>query len=303
MDSSITLAICTYNRSELLARCIESISLQTENEKNIEVLVIDNASSISEQQNNKKISDSAFFVRYIYEKKPGLSRARNRALKESKCNYLGFLDDDSIPGPGFINRACQLSQSGRYDAFGGHIESDWYCGRPKWLDKNFGSKPLLSKDITVLTDQYLWGGNMFFRKELLISIGGFNEKLGIRGDTRAYGAENDLQQRIRLAGGLIIYDPDLLVFHKVLPQKLKWEWHIFWAYATARDGKLFFKDQYRIVALVKSLIHALLEPLISLFLFMTKKDFYWQNLLINSLQPWAKFIGKIKARIRGEADQ
>ncbi|HEX7797692.1 MAG TPA: glycosyltransferase, partial [Vicinamibacterales bacterium] len=69
---SVSVVICTRNRSESLAKCLRSVSQLSPAPE--EVLVIDNAPTAGAA---REVVDRFPHVRYIVEPKPGLSAARN----------------------------------------------------------------------------------------------------------------------------------------------------------------------------------------------------------------------------------
>jgi glycosyltransferase involved in cell wall biosynthesis len=95
MTIKISAAITTYNRSNELRYSISSIVNQTSHVD--EILVIDDGSS-----DNTKDVISALSkeydreIRYIYQNNKGASAARNTAFRESRYNFIAFLDDDDI---------------------------------------------------------------------------------------------------------------------------------------------------------------------------------------------------------------
>ena len=90
----ISIVIPTYNRCELLKRAINSVLNQTICSK--EIIIVDNGSS----DNTYGMISSLFpKVTYIYEKKRGVSIARNLGIKKSHSTWIAFLDSDDVWEP------------------------------------------------------------------------------------------------------------------------------------------------------------------------------------------------------------
>lgn len=90
----VSAIITTHNRKELLISAIESVLNQTY--KNIECIVVDDASDDNTQEYIKKYIEEGK-VKYIYiskEESKGGNYARNLGVKNAKANYVAFLDDD-----------------------------------------------------------------------------------------------------------------------------------------------------------------------------------------------------------------
>jgi glycosyltransferase involved in cell wall biosynthesis len=93
---SCSVVIPTFKRPAELERCLEAISRQ-EYQK-FDVIVVDNSSGDPETQRVAK----AWKARYVIEPKRGLCRARNRGALVSSADVIAYLDDDSVPEPGWI---------------------------------------------------------------------------------------------------------------------------------------------------------------------------------------------------------
>src|SRR5262245_13064210 len=92
-----TVIVCTRDRPELLEGCLAALA--TQDHPSYEVLVVDNASRGPE---TRELAD-AWNARYVCEERPGLDRARNRALRESASPIVAFTDDDARPEPGWLS--------------------------------------------------------------------------------------------------------------------------------------------------------------------------------------------------------
>jgi len=92
----ISIVICTYNRSALLKKALDSVlNINTRPEISYEVIVIDN-NSTDDTQSVVKSNEPKFDGRLkcFIELNKGLSNARNRGIKESEGGIIVFTDDD-----------------------------------------------------------------------------------------------------------------------------------------------------------------------------------------------------------------
>jgi glycosyltransferase involved in cell wall biosynthesis len=96
---TVSIAICTRERPDDLARCLESLRCLTE--QPLEILVIDNA---PDSDRTRQVVDRFEGVSYICEPRRGLSAARNTALASARGEIVAFIDDDAVAHPAWLTR-------------------------------------------------------------------------------------------------------------------------------------------------------------------------------------------------------
>jgi glycosyltransferase involved in cell wall biosynthesis len=232
------VAVCTYNRAALLARCLDALLDQTAAPGAFEILVINNNSSDGtgallerrRQQLRQLPVERRPRLRYLYETRQGLSLARNTALAASASAWIAFLDDDAIAGPDWAAHACrdlpQLPDD--IGVVGGPIVPilsaplpDWL---PDWLEPfltiiDLGDQPRQSDQESLFA-----GANVIFRREALQQLGGFSPRLGRSGTNLASNEEVYLWQLLRRRGWRCAYLPSLPVRHQVEEERLHYGW-------------------------------------------------------------------------------
>jgi glycosyltransferase involved in cell wall biosynthesis len=268
--------------------------LQKQLEKNsFEVIVIDNAST----DNTKDIVQKFSGISYLYEPNPGLSIARNLGFSVASGEWIGYLDDDAMAHSNLLDRAQWIIENYDFDAFGG-VYYPWYkYGRPKWLPTNFGSKVPLRSDIGVISDGFLSGNIMFFRKKVLAACGGFSTNLGMT-EQIGYGEDDDVQVRLRAMGFKIGFDPKLAIDHCVMPHKLKLYWHLKSEYAKFRDRQSFLKQYSKVASLlglIKSALGVGIKIPLGLVKLIFSRNYYWQHIVLDAGIPVARRLGVIRA--------
>src|SRR5204862_3358204 len=87
----VTAAVCTRDRAADLDRCLQALTTLAPAAH--EILVVDNA---SRTDHTRRTAEAYSQVRYIYEPRPGLDWARNRAIGEATGDVIAFTDDDVI---------------------------------------------------------------------------------------------------------------------------------------------------------------------------------------------------------------
>ena len=212
------VAICTYNRADVLGEALQGLCVQTANPDTFEVVVIDNASTDNTHEVVAAFKDASISLRYVYEETPGLSRARNRALEEIKTEFIAYLDDDAVPDSQWITSVLET-----FDtitpvpaAVGGKVLLRWNGSQPDWLDKElFWIFSYLNYGENVLEAKGLVGCNLSFHRELLVKAGGFNVNLGRLGNSQLLGEETQVLNKLYHDGCRIYYQPKAVVEHIV----------------------------------------------------------------------------------------
>jgi glycosyltransferase involved in cell wall biosynthesis len=220
---TLTVAICTKDRPENLARCLQSLlKLQTSTDK-IEILVIDNASV---DQRTQELVATLPKVRYVREPKPGLNFARNCALHSATGELIAYLDDDVVVDKQWLEGLMVAwRENPDAGAFTGLVLPYELATSAQILFENRGGFRRGFEKIRygqVLPGNPLHpcgagifgaGCNMTFCRELLLQLGGFDEALDT-GATLPGGGDLDMFYRVIRAGFPLVYEPEYLVFHQ-----------------------------------------------------------------------------------------
>lgn len=218
----ITVVICTYNRHDLLQIAARSICEQTLNPEHFELLIVDNNSKDSTREVAAQFCARYPNVRYVMEPTQGLAHARNRGLKEARGEYVGYIDDDCKVPPGWLSVAHEIISERHPDIFGGPFFAFYLTPKPRWYKDQYGSYELTKDARQLGAGEFVFGGNMFFLRALLESVGGFGTDFGMVGHAIDYGEEIIPQQAIRASNPQVqvFFEPRLYLYHLVRPEKM-----------------------------------------------------------------------------------
>lgn len=193
----ISVIVCTYNRSDMLAGCLESLCQQTMNQSKYEVIVVDNNSTDDTRQVVKSFLDNGN-VRYYLETCQGLSHARNRGCQEASGQYVAYIDDDARAALNWLEVACSTLTflHPMVHCLGGPYHPFYTSQKPLWFQdkyeiRGFGDLPRYLEN-----GEYLSGANMIWLKDTLNAIGGFDVNAGVVGDQLRMGEETLAFQQI-----------------------------------------------------------------------------------------------------------
>ena len=247
----ITVAVCTFNRGNILLECLDGIANQSVDSEKIELLIIDNNSTDNTAQIVNDFRANFPNLKYVFEEEQGLSKARNRAIKESTTPILVFIDDDAIPYTDWIERFIEaFERFPEASVIGGESEPMFESERPDWLDdellKSYSCGLLYSTDYHFLVGkEWLVECNLAYRVDALKAAGGFPESLGRKGNLLLSG-DGSVNLLIAHAGGRLLYTPFAKVRHLVPTHRMTTKWlaqRRFWGGVTASLENEYLKSE------------------------------------------------------------
>ncbi len=234
--TDISVVLCTYNRAAILPGALTCLAaMKVADDLRWEIVVVDNNSDDLTHTVVKEFSSvSPVPVRYAFERKQGLSHARQLGVSLARGDIIAFTDDDVAVDVAWLNELWTAFTSTDAVCVGGPILPKWEAEPPDWLVEDLhGALALLElgEQVRVLDVPRLWGANMAFRASVFQRHGGFDSELGRTADKLYAGEETDLMRRILCAGGKLVYYPSARVTHFVPATRLRkgyfrrWRFH------------------------------------------------------------------------------
>ncbi|MBA4148680.1 MAG: glycosyltransferase [Verrucomicrobia bacterium] len=222
---TITVAVCTRDRTEDLALCLSA--LKRLEFPPLEILVIDNAPRTGA---TRELIESFFpEIRYIVEPRPGLNWARNRAIAEATGEIVAYTDDDVIVDPLWTRALATLFAENsevmavtglvvpyeletepqlwfeQYGGFGRGVDRKWYRAshteRHRLARQHAGA------------GKFGTGANMAYRRKAFSEIGLFDPALDVGTATQG-GGDLDMFFRVLKHGHSLVYEPAAIVRHR-----------------------------------------------------------------------------------------
>ena len=225
---SLSLIIPTHNRASDLIFALESVARQTLPRAEWEVVVVDNCSTDSTEQEVQRFAAAHpdLNIRLVYEGEAGVSHARNRGISSTTAPFIAFIDDDERVNPEFLVAYLEFFRTHpQAEVAGGRIIAEYPEGRPAWMSR-WVEMPIANpmdygaEVCPFPRGKVPGGGNMAFRRDIFAKIEGFDAQLGRVGRELIGGEENDLFERILLSGRTIWYVPNAVMWHIIKPRKL-----------------------------------------------------------------------------------
>jgi len=211
ISPKVSVIVPCYNEESTIRLMLDALVRQTYPKEDLEVVVADgmsNDNTVLEIENFQK-SHPELKIRVIENQKRIIPAGLNRALEAAKGEYVIRLDAHCVPHPEYITRSI----AGLEKRLGDNVGGVWKIVPPEntWIARSIAaaaSYPLAVGDAKYRfadspgeVDTVPFGA---FRREYLLSIGGFNETLLANEDY-------ELNTRIRQAGGKIWLDQNIQV--------------------------------------------------------------------------------------------
>lgn len=201
----ISVVVCNYNGGETLEETLRSL-LELDY-PDYEVVYVDDGSTDDSLSIARRFADR---IRIVAQENRGLSVARNVGAQAATGEIVAYTDSDAFADPDWLRHLAVTFAEGPWAAVGGPNltpESDGFTAQLIALCP--GNPTVVLKD-DVEAD-HIAGVNMAFRRDVLLSIGGFDPQ-----HTRA-GDDVDVCWRLMDAGHRIGFCPTAIVWHHRRP--------------------------------------------------------------------------------------
>jgi glycosyltransferase involved in cell wall biosynthesis len=195
----ISVIIPTKNSHNRIEACLKSLANQSF--PDYEIIIVDGHSS----DDTTKIA-SKYSTRVFFEDGGTRASACNVGISYAKGEIVAFTDDDCVVPETWLEQIARNFENREVQVLGGPSLTPPGSTR---LEKALGATYTQVVQLTALgnkSGKNVAGCNSAYRKNAIIEVGGFNERL-------ITAEETDLHFRIYRQGGKIFYDPDLVVFH------------------------------------------------------------------------------------------
>jgi glycosyltransferase involved in cell wall biosynthesis len=217
----ITVAICTWNRAELLARTLEQMTRLITHGIDWELLVVNNNCTDETDAVIAAVSNR-LPLRRVFEPTPGKSHALNRTLLEARGDFILWTDDDVLVDERWLEAFMDTVQ--RYPEavlFGGPIEPEFavtpepalLAAFPK-LAIGFCGLDHCRPEGPLPAGLPIWGANMACRRSRLADLA-FDTALGPLESSCVVGEDHAFIDLVRDRLGEIVWVPAMKVRHYV----------------------------------------------------------------------------------------
>ncbi|MBD2136869.1 glycosyltransferase family 2 protein [Anabaena sp. FACHB-1237] len=171
----ISVILATYNRSDYLRNCINSVIEQTF--ENWELVIVDDGSEDNTTEVVNSYLQEYRNIRYIKHQNRKAAYARNAGIQASFGNYITFIDSDDTYKPHHLKSRLEFMQgNSEIDLIEGGCEMQEF-----FVVDYFQPHKLISVKECVL------GGTFFGKRQVFFELSGFNNV--------AYGEDAEFWKR------------------------------------------------------------------------------------------------------------
>jgi glycosyltransferase involved in cell wall biosynthesis len=242
--NSLSVLICTYNRSALLGQTLGTLQTAYPPDRcTVEVIVVDNNSTDDTREVVRQAAATGpYSVRYLAERQQGKSFALNTGLASAHGDVIALTDDDVLPARDWLQRIVANFRAADVMFVFGKVLPRWEVPPPPELVTvpardiwgplaliDYGDEPVSYDAQSFGKKRLPVGANLAVRRQAVEQVGGWRTDLGRVDNTMIAGEDRELCVRLYRAGLYSgIYDPSVLVKHHVPAARMKRDYFRKW---------------------------------------------------------------------------
>lgn len=208
MAETLSVLICTYNRPDMLARCLDALLCRTA-EKPDEVVIVNGGDERTDRivEGRRQKAENSIQIKLLKTANKNLAASRNVGLPHCTGDIVAMTDDDAEVFPDWVARMKQLhAEHPEAGAVGGAIvgaQADSFISR-------LSDQVTFSAYPTARYVRTVPGVNVSYKRDII-------ERIGPQDETLFRGEDVDYNWRIKKLGYEIYYDPSVRVLHHHRP--------------------------------------------------------------------------------------
>ncbi len=214
----VCVIIPHLNTPELLARCLASVTAQRLDHGSVEIIVVDNGSTVPLDT----VRANYPAVRFLTEPAPGPGLARNTGVAAATAATLAFTDADCRAAPGWLQAAVDAVESTPGHPVGGDVRIDFADPHHLTGIEAFEAVFGFRQQMYIEKKHFSITANLAMARALHSRIGPFG---GID-----IAEDLDWGRRAHAAGHATRYVPAMMVYHPARPDfaalERKWQRHV-----------------------------------------------------------------------------
>jgi glycosyltransferase involved in cell wall biosynthesis len=226
---AVSVVISSFNRAHALRAAVRAlIDQDVPPGLEFEIIVVDNNSTDETPRVVSELAALSPRVRYVFERRQGVSYGRNAGIRAARAPIVAFTDDDNVAAREWVARVHEtFEEHPEAAAAGGRVLPRWIGAPPAWLDNrhwsplailDYGSRPFYT---SAEDPRCLLSANLAVRRKVFSTIGEFSPRFPRCQD-------HELLIRLWRAGARVLYTPALVVYAPVEAERLTRRYHRTW---------------------------------------------------------------------------
>ena len=211
-----TVAVIARDRPDELRHCLDALVRLPDDGQELLVLDVSNSGDAVRELVARHPG-----VRRVRPAEPGLSAARNRAVREARHEVVAFLDGDAAPDAGWLRALLANFDDPLVACVTGMVMPlELETPAQEWAERLQPQARRLVRRVHDAADTHPLrapraggGANFALRRDAVARVGPFDEALGPGTPARG-GAVTELWTRLLAAGERIVYDPAALAWRR-----------------------------------------------------------------------------------------
>ena len=259
-----SVCIATYKRPQLLRNLLDSLYAQNlPANVNLQLIVVDNDKDKSAQEIVSEYENiNCITIEYFVQSEKNISLTRNVAVKNSKGEYLLFIDDDEEADKNWIKNYFDALNKYSADGVFGPVLPTFHNRTPEWMKQSsfFNKKCPPTGDEAIFTRT----SNCIVKAEIIKTENGpFDIDYGITG-----GEDTHLFSRLRKKGAKFISSREAVVTEFVIPERTRIGWLFKKSFQTGNTAtrRMIENAQKKINRKFELLLRAITFAVVSLIL-------------------------------------
>lgn len=226
-----SVVICTYSmeRYDCFSETVNSVLDQTYEPLEIIIVVDGNETVLGHVKGD--FGDCENIVIHCNDKNRGISYSRTKGAEIARGDVVVFIDDDAVAEDDWVAELIRVYEETDAIAVGGHVAPDWVTEKPDFFPEEFYwlvgcDERGFGEHMEELRNTY--GSNISFKRDVFLSVGGYDENTGRKGDRHIQAHEAPVCIRMHNEYGKgVIYNTDAVVHHKLFDYRGSFRWLVF----------------------------------------------------------------------------
>lgn len=212
MIRSVSIVVPAYNARDVLPICINALLAQTHVPEQVEIIVVDDAST----DNTVEVAESyvsearahGFELRVLLQKKnAGPAAARNRGAFDASGEIVIFTDSDCEPLPHWLGEMLKPFDDPKVSAVKGAYLSKQPELGARFAQAEFEERYRMLR--AAETVDVVFSYSAAFRRDVFRELDGFDSRFPV-----ADNEDTDLSWRLAEAGHVIVFNPRAELYHR-----------------------------------------------------------------------------------------